>query len=99
MLVLTQVSSRKTRRWGSIGNRHSSNCRRFSTTSGRFCSAASRVFFEGNLAGLEGGPDRGNGFGQTELVLERFERVTGIVGNGLADLVAMTLVERLSFVA
>ncbi len=58
MLVFAQVSSMKTRRFGSIRPWYFFHCARRRATSGRSCSAACRLFFEGQLLGPQEVPDR-----------------------------------------
>src|SRR5215210_2587770 len=58
MLVLAQVSSMKTRRAGSMLGCSSRQRSRAAATSGRSCSAARRLFFEGQLLAVAEAPDR-----------------------------------------
>src|SRR6185295_14738958 len=58
MLVLAQVSSMKTRREGSSRPWYFLHCARRLATSGRSCSLACRLFFEGDALVHEEVPDR-----------------------------------------
>jgi hypothetical protein len=93
MLVLTHVSSRKTKRLGSMASRQASNASRRSAMSGRRCSAGSRVFFERDFQGAGGAPEGGDADVEAESLAEGFEGVAGIVGQGPADLGIVALVE------
>src|SRR5579863_5617553 len=59
MLVFTEVSSMKTRRDESRSPCSRIQRRRASATSARSCSAARRLFFEGDLVSIEKPPKRG----------------------------------------
>src|SRR5471030_1246644 len=95
MLVLTQVSSRKTKRCGSrpacCSVRNSS---RSAATSGRSCSAATSVFFERKLQGAEGVVERANADCEAQLHPQRFEREIGLLGNSRPEFGFVAAMER-----
>src|ERR1700710_2323486 len=57
ILVEAPVSSMKTRRFGSRSGWAANQARRRAATSGRSCSAACAVFFEGHAVAVEAAPD------------------------------------------
>lgn len=73
-MVLPKVSSKKTRRRGSIPAAKTFQTARSATTSDRFCSAAWIVFFETDLQFLERVPQVGNRRGQLQFAFKVFER-------------------------
>src|ERR1700680_414978 len=72
ILVVTAVSSMKTRRDGASDGCSAFNWARAAATSGRSCSAACSVFFNGDLVASEEAPDRSHS--NLQLLLARKAR-------------------------
>src|SRR5438876_2097145 len=98
MLVLTQVSSMKTKRCGSRPTCCSvRNSSRAAATSGRACSAATRVFFERKLQRPEGVVQRADADLEPQLRPQRFERQIGLFGDGRPQFGLVAAIERHCF--
>ena len=95
MLVLTRVSSRKTKRSGSRPTPWRAwNSRRSAATSGRCRSAATGVFFERDLQGGQGVPQGSEADVEAEPGPQRFEGEVGLFGDGGPEFRFVAAVER-----
>src|SRR4029078_13651249 len=83
MLVLTQVSSRNTKRSGSNPTCcRARNSARAAATSGRCCSGATSVFFERDLPRPEGVPECADAHLEAEFRPQPFQGQVGLLGDG-----------------
>src|ERR1700760_3502620 len=98
ILVVTAVSSMKTRRGASSLDCSTFSAARAAATSGRSCSAACRVFFEREWVWFVEAPDRGRAVFQPLLRLEPranlFERQVRLRCNQIEQPLAMRLKRR-----
>src|SRR6202158_573112 len=98
ILVVTAVSSMKTRRGASSLDCSTFSSARAAATSGRSCSAACRVFFERDVVAFVEAPDRGRAGFQPLLGLEPranlFERQVPLRGEQIKQPLAMCLERR-----
>jgi hypothetical protein len=91
MVVVPNVSSRKTRRRGSMPAAKTVQTPRPAATSGRARSAAWIVFFEADLEVSQGEPEVGGGRLQPEVAPEVVERGAGFRRDPRADPVPLAL--------
>jgi hypothetical protein len=94
MAVVPKVSSRKTRRRGSMPAAKTFQTARSATTSGRPRSAAWSVFFEAEVEFLQGEPEVGDRGVEPEVALEVFERGARLGPNLGAEALALALGQR-----
>ena len=95
---MPKVSSRKTRRRGSIPAARTCHSARAVAASGRPRSAAWIVFFEADLQVAEGVPQVGDRGPQVQVALEVFERGAGLGRDPRADALALALGQGAAFV-
>src|SRR5688500_8996804 len=85
MLVVAEVSSRNTRRSGSRAGWRRMKAWRASATSGRCCSAACRLFFEGDVVRFEKARDgalaNGDGVPLDQRAADLLQRQVRLMGN------------------
>src|SRR5512139_3811750 len=81
MLVQVPVSSMKTKRAGSNDCRSICHWARAKATSGRSCSAASTVFFNGDVLALKEAPDRAVAYDHASVLQLRTKLFQGEIGH------------------
>jgi hypothetical protein len=94
MAVVPKVSSRKTRRRGSMPAAKTFQTARSATTSGRPRSVAWSVFFEADLEFLQGEPEVGDRGVEPEVAAEVFEGGAGLGPDLGADALALAFGQR-----
>src|SRR5450631_1022214 len=102
ILVVTDVSSIKTRRFARKDDFSAFSSARAAATSGRSCSAACSVFFEGDAVPIVKSPDRGSTdfqfFGRCEACADLVECQIGFSGHQIEQ-PPLVLLERRAAVA